>query len=161
MLKKEKFFEAIHYFKKAIKLTKENATYWVGLADAEYNLGNLQASSEAYEEAITLEPGIIETYVNLSIIYFDQNRFEEAEDVIKEGIEELPEEAELYYRLVVYLIKSAKYKEAFSYLENALTLDFGRHTLLYDLMPEIKHQKAIFKIISQYKDADTSSDLNN
>jgi tetratricopeptide (TPR) repeat protein len=88
-VKKEKYFEAIHYFKKALKLSSESANYWVGLADAEYNLGNLQASSEAYEEAINLEPGILETYVNLSLIYFDQNRFEEAEDVIKEGMEEL------------------------------------------------------------------------
>ena len=47
MLKKEKFFEAIHYFKKAIHLNKDNANYWVGLADAEFNLGNMQASSEA------------------------------------------------------------------------------------------------------------------
>ncbi|HAZ26120.1 MAG TPA: hypothetical protein DCY95_17360, partial [Algoriphagus sp.] len=82
-----------------------------------------------------LEPGIMETYVNLSVIYYDQNRFEEAVDVISEGIEELPEEAELYYRMVVYQIKLGNYKEAFSYLENALTLDFDRHTVLYDLMP--------------------------
>jgi tetratricopeptide (TPR) repeat protein len=95
---------------------------------------------------------MVETYINLSIIYFDQNRFEEAEDVIKEGIEELPENAELYYRLVVFLIKSGKYKEAFSYLENALTLDFEKHVILYELMPEVKHQKAIFKIISQFKE---------
>jgi hypothetical protein len=45
-----------------------------------------------------------------------------------------------------------KYKEAFSYLENALTLDFDRHTILYELMPELKQQKAIYKIIAQHRD---------
>ena len=65
---------------------------------------------------------------------------------------ELPEEAELYYRMVVYQIKLGNYKEAFSYLENALTLDFDRHTVLYDLMPELKQQKAIYKLIAQYRD---------
>jgi tetratricopeptide (TPR) repeat protein len=112
----------------------------------------MQASSDAYEEAINLEPGIMETYVNLSVIYFEQNRFEEAVDVIREGIEESPEEPELYYRMVVYLVKMGKYKDAFSYLENALTLDFDRHTILYELMPELKKQKAIYKIIAQYRD---------
>ncbi len=58
----------------------------------------------------------------------------------------------MYYRLVVYLIKTGKYKEAFSYLENALTLNFERHEILYELMPEIKHQKAIYKIIAQFKE---------
>jgi tetratricopeptide (TPR) repeat protein len=127
------------------------------LADAEFNLGNMQASSDAYEEAINLEPGIMEAYVNLSIIYFEQNRFEEAIDVIREGIEELPEEAELYYRLVVYLIKMGKYKEAFTYLENALTLDFDRHTILYELMPELQKQKAVYKIIAQFRDENPRS----
>jgi tetratricopeptide (TPR) repeat protein len=112
----------------------------------------MQASSEAYEEAINLEPGIMETYVNLSVIYFEQNRFEEAIDVVREGIEEAPEEPELYYRMVVYLVKMGKYKDAFSYLENALTLDFEKHTILYELMPELKQQKAIYKIIAQFRD---------
>jgi tetratricopeptide (TPR) repeat protein len=151
-LKKEKFFEAIHYFKKALNFSKENANYWVGLADAEFNLGNFQASSEAYEEAINLEPGILETYVNLSLIYFEEKRFEEAIDVVREGIEELPEESELYYRMVVFQIKMGNYKEAFSYLENALTLAYDKHTILYELMPELKKQKAVSKLIAQYRE---------
>ena len=69
-----------------------------------------------------------------------------------EGLEELTEEASLYYRLVVYMIKTGKYKEAFSILENALTLDFEKHILLYELMPELEQQKAIFKIIKQYRE---------
>ena len=77
--------------------------------------------------------------------------------MVREGIEELPEEAELYYRLVVYLIKTGKYKEAFTYLENALTLDFDRHALLYELMPELKKQKAVFKIIAQFRDQNPRS----
>ncbi|WP_373396365.1 tetratricopeptide repeat protein [Algoriphagus halophilus] len=151
-VKKREIFEAIHYFKKALNLNKQSPNYWVGLADAEFNLGNLQASSEAYEEAINLEPGILETYINLSLIYFDQNRFEEAVDVISEGIDELPEEAELYYRMVVFQIKLANYKEAFSYLENALTLAYDRHVVLYELMPELEKQKAMSKIIAQYRE---------
>src|SRR5690606_41407002 len=98
------------------------------------NLGNLHASSDAYEEASNLEPGIVETYVNLSIIYFDQNRFEEAIDVIKEGIDELPNEAELYYRQVVYLIKMGKYKEAYQLLENSINMDIDNLEILYELM---------------------------
>jgi hypothetical protein len=42
-------------------------------------------------------------------------------------------------------------------LENALTLDFDRHTILYELMPELKKQKAVFKIIAQYRDDHPSS----
>ena len=72
--------------------------------------------------------------------------------MVREGIEELPEEAELYYRMVVFQIKMANYKEAFSYLENALTLAYDRHVVLYELMPELKKQKAMSKIIAQYRE---------
>ena len=71
---------------------------------------------------------------------------------MREGIEELPEESELYYRIVVFLIKTGNYKEAFSNLENALTLAFDKHTILYELMPELKKQKAVSKLIAQYRE---------
>jgi len=50
-----------------------------------------------------------------------------------------------------------KYKEAFTYLENALTLDFERHTILYELMPELQKQKAVYKIIAQFRDENPRS----
>ena len=107
----------------------------------------------------TLQAWDGDSYVDVftSVDCFGSQWFEEAIDVIREGIEELPEEAELYYRLVVYLIKMGKYKEAFTYLENALTLDFDRHTILYELMPELQKQKAIYKIIAQFRDENPSS----
>ena len=77
--------------------------------------------------------------------------YEKAADLIKDGIELFPVDAELYYRLVVYLFAQGNYKEAFVYLENALTLDFEAHTLMYTFYPELEKQTALFKLIDQYK----------
>jgi hypothetical protein len=54
--------------------------------------------------------------------------------------------------MVVYQIKIGNYKEAFSYLENALTLAYDKHTILYEFMPELTKQKAISLLIAQYRE---------
>ena len=69
-----------------------------------------------------------------------------------EDIEEVPENADLYYRMTIYLIQSGKFKEAFHYLENALILDFEKHTLLFDFFKDLEQQKALMKIIDQFRD---------
>jgi len=49
----------------------------------------------------------------------------------------------------VFLIADGKYKEAFNFLENALFLDFEKHTAILEFFPNIEIQKALFKVIEQ------------
>ena len=69
---------------------------------------------------------------------------------------ELPDESEFFYRMTVYLIEAGKFKEALNYLENALILNFEGHTVLFDFFPKIETQKALFKIIDQFRKEDPS-----
>lgn len=151
MLKLDKFLEAIHYFSKAIDQDNRIAAYWMGLAKAEYMMGNLISSSEAYDRAANLEPKIVELWLDWSFMYYDAGDYDRAINLITEGIEELPTEAELHYRAVVYFIAAGLYREALAYLENALILDFDRHTLLFDFFEDLEKQKMLFKIIEQYR----------
>ena len=82
---------------------------------------------------------------------FLQGNFEEAIDTIKNAIEINPDDAELYYRLTAYLLSAGNYREAYNYLENALILDFEKHTLLFEYFPELESQKALSRIIDQYR----------
>ena len=47
--------------------------------------------------------------------------------------------------------RNGSFKEAFNYLENALILDFDGHTALFDFFPKIETQKALHKIIEQFR----------
>lgn len=42
-------------------------------------------------------------------------------------------------------------------MENGLTLDFEKHIIMYELMPELKKQKALYKIIAQYREESPES----
>ena len=86
-----------------------------------------------------------------SQIYYEQGDFEKAISIIQKGIEQLPDDSDLYYRATAYLIAAGKYKDAFVYLENALVLNFENHTVLLEFFPKLQTQKALFKIIDQYR----------
>jgi tetratricopeptide (TPR) repeat protein len=149
--KQEKWYQALHFFNKAIKLNNDNAEYWKAAAHAEYKIGNIISSISAYEEASHLDPDDKEIWLNWSFIYFEQGEHEKAIDVMLQGIEEIPNEPDFLYRLAAYLIEAGKFKDAFNYLENALILDFDGHTVLFDFFPKPETQKALFKIIDQYR----------
>lgn len=151
MMAQDRNFEAIHWFNRALQLDRTKGMYWYGLAQAEYRMGNIISSQEAYEEACNCDPDNHEIYLDWSFVYYDCGDFERAISLITSGIEECPEESSLYYRAVIYLLGQGSYREALVYLEKALLLDFEGHTVLYEFYDELETQKALFKIIDQYR----------
>ena len=125
--------------------------YWKRVAEAEYHIGNLVSSLDAYEEASMLNPEDIEIYLDWSHIYYEQGEYEKALDVIITALNELPDRADLYYRATAYLLALGKYKEAYNHLENALILDYEKHTGLLEFIPKLETQKALFRIIDQFR----------
>lgn len=89
------------------------------------------------------------------MIYYEQGDYDEAISLIMNGLETMPDDPDLYYRMTVYLIEAGKYKEAFNYLENALILDFDKHIQLFEFFPKLETQKALFKIIDQFRKGNT------
>ena len=55
----------------------------------------------------------------------------------------------------VFMIAAGRFKGAFNYLEKALILDFEGHTALFDFFPKIETQKALYKIIEQFRKENT------
>lgn len=151
MLAQDRSFEAIHWFNKAIDILPEKGMYWYGLAQAEYRMGNLISADEAFENAVNYEPFAPELYLDWSFIYYESGDFDKAFDILSSAIDNKPDDASLYYRAVVYLLSQGSYRQALVYLEKALFLDFDGHTVLFDFFDELATQKALFKIIDQYK----------
>ena len=88
---------------------------------------------------------------NLGLSYFEQGDYEQAISVLETGLDECPDNPDLYYRGVVYLISSGSYKNAINRLETALMLDFDRHEVLFDFFPNLPTQKALYRIIDQFR----------
>ena len=151
MYEQGKFLEAYHYVKKAIDLSPENGFYWLIMAETEQALGNEVSAEEAYENAINFDNENPEVWIKWSLKHFESGNFLKAADIAKEGIDHLPEEPDLYYYTCAYMILSGNYNEAFIYLETGLTLDYDKHILLFEFFPKLETQKALHKIIEQYR----------
>ena len=54
--KQEKWYQALHFFNKAVKLNPQSPDYWKAAAHAEFKIGNTISSISAYEEASQLGP---------------------------------------------------------------------------------------------------------
>ncbi len=146
-----KWYESLPFLQKAIKLNEQNGDYYLALAETEYKIGNVVSSIEAFTKAAEVDPTNPDVYLVWSLVPFDQGNFDKANDIIQMGIEEMPKEADLHYRSVVYLIHSGMYREALISLEAALTLNYDAHVQLFEFFPELEKQKALYKIIQQYK----------
>src|SRR5690606_9933687 len=143
--------QALHFYNKALKMNAENAEYWKAVAHAEFKIGNTVSSLDAYEEAAKLDPADKEIWLNWSFIYYEQGDYTKAIESLLQGFQEIPDDAELFYRMTIYLIEAGQFKEAFNYLENALILNFDGHTTLFEFFPQIETQKALYKIIEQFR----------
>jgi tetratricopeptide (TPR) repeat protein len=151
LIGRERWYEAINFLKKSVRIDSECEDYWLALAEAEWKTGNVISAIEAYQHASHLNPANPQTWLDWSGAYREQGDYNQAIGLLKSGLEECPAHADLYYRMCLYHIEAGKYQQSFSYLENALILDFDRHTVLYEWIEDINIQKALFKIISQYQ----------
>ncbi|TGE27743.1 tetratricopeptide repeat protein [Hymenobacter metallicola] len=147
----ERWFEAIHFFRKAVSLYDESVEYWLALAAAEYQIGAVVSALECYDKATQVAPDNKDAWLNWSIILYEQGDFNGAIDLMRNAVEIQPGEAELHYRLCAYLLAAGRYREAYQYLENALVLDFDKHRLLFEYFPELESQRALARLIDQYR----------
>ncbi len=147
----EKWLEAVHFFTKAHQIDETYVKYIKALAQTEYQLGNIVSSIEYFQKAIAFDGKDTNVWISWSYVYHEQGDTEQAMTIILDALEELPDEAELFYRLACYLITKGNLKEAFIYLENALILNYEMHTVLFEFFQDLETQKALVKIIDQYR----------
>ncbi len=147
----DKWFEAIHYFKKAHKFDLENIEYIKYLAFAEFKVGNMVTSIELYDKALEIDPSDHKTSLEYSSMYYESGDIDKAICIIEDAIDESPGESILYYRLVIYLMDAGKYKESINVLESALSLNFDNHEVLFDFIPNFETQSALIRVINQYR----------
>ena len=119
----------------------------MAVADAEFNIDNTVSAIEAYQEAALLEPENTDIWLDWSFIYHESGEKDKAIELIERGLEESPDNSDLLYRMVVYQIQAGQYKEAFTYLENALILDFENHEVLFEFFRNLKHKKHFSRLL--------------
>ncbi len=151
LYEQDKYMESIHFVKKAIKLNDLNSDYWLLLGDNEAKLGNLVSSHDAYFKASELDPINPDVWLNWSLLFFDNEDYARAFEIVYDGIDEIVDDADLYYRSAIYLMYDSNYNEAYKYLQEGLLLDYDGHVQIYDFFSNLDTLKALQRIIDQFR----------
>jgi len=138
-------------YKRAIELDNEYYDAWLGLADCEYWMGNLVSAYEALQKAVCISPDDVSLWINWSERLDNDGNTDGAVLLLEEGLRLNPASLELIYRYSAFLFKIGRTNEAFAYLENGLLIDFDKHTLLYQICPQIMVLLPIQEVIEQYR----------
>lgn len=91
-LSEGKYTEAIIEFEKAIKIDKRNVDGYLGAATAYVNIENIEKAEEVLNLAINNVPKESEIYIELSDIYFNENKIEESVEVLDKGYDKTKDE---------------------------------------------------------------------
>ena len=85
-LQMKKWDEAISHLRKAQELGYKNPTIWVNLSYAYMNRKEWKKAEEAARRAVNEEPGLALAYNNLGIALAQQNKLEEARQVLEQSL---------------------------------------------------------------------------
>jgi tetratricopeptide (TPR) repeat protein len=147
----ERWFEATHYIKKALELNENLSEAWFALGDAEYRLENFEAAERAYRKVVDIDPDNDEIWLEYSHLLIADGRQEEAIDLLEQGVDRLPGNAEFIYRLACYHYLNGEVAEGYRFLSQALQMNPLSVGSVFEYAPSLKNDQQILNLIDSYK----------
>ncbi|MBL0072170.1 MAG: tetratricopeptide repeat protein [Bacteroidetes bacterium] len=144
----ERWYEAIHYVRKAIEKDEHNGEYWLLLGDCEFNLNNITEAGECYIKVVEDDPGLIDGWLSFAHFLTETGKQDEAVEITEKGLTYHPECAELYYRQTANLYSAGALQEAYEMLEVALLKDIDSSQVLFEMLPALQNDQVLLKIIA-------------
>ena len=143
--------ESIHYIKKAIEINPHMPEYWYVFAEVQHKLGFLEEAASAYLRVIELGYNEFDVYIDYAKLLYDGEYYKDCEKILAEGITKFPDAPELYYRMSGLQMELGRKQDGLTFLENALELDYDKHTELLEYLPILEQDIAVMQLIQSFK----------
>lgn len=110
----------------------DTPTAQLNLALLHMRQGQPELAEEAYRKALAMDPYFLPAYANLAGLYNGLQRNRDAEEVLREGIQRLPQEGELHYSLGLLMAEEHRLDQAAQSLAKAAELMPDRARVRYN-----------------------------
>ncbi|MBK8467450.1 MAG: tetratricopeptide repeat protein [Chloracidobacterium sp.] len=90
--------------------------------DARQKQGNLVGAIDAYQKAINSKPDIYQAYINLAEVYRNENRFNDAISISKQGLRNFPNDGAIYTSLSEFYSLADRPEDAVQAAKAGITL---------------------------------------
>lgn len=107
--------------KRAVHASSRSADEWV-VAAMELEADSTDEARHAYQEALRLEPGLVEAHINLGLLFHRDGRLPDAERCYRKAIQYAPQEVLGHFNLAVVLTDAGDRRGAINAYERVVTL---------------------------------------
>lgn len=146
----DRFEPALVNYKKALKLDDSNEDYICTLISIYKMLDRDEDVIFYLKTLVKTRPDILSYWLDYIIYLMELAKYEEVIDVIHDAITLSGHYPEYFYLQSAALFNTGKSREAISVLEHALTMDYSRHTILYEVCKEVAMRPEFQKVIGLY-----------
>jgi tetratricopeptide (TPR) repeat protein len=119
----EKSEAAIFVMQKALELEKDNGEFWFIYTEILTKKGEFEEAEIAFLKTIKLIPNDTDVWLDFSEFYYKQEKIDNAIHIAEEGLQNLPGDYEIFYRLAALNYSKGNHQEADVYLQKALAID--------------------------------------
>ena len=102
---------------------------------------------ECYENVIEMDPQNESIWIEYAMLLYDNNESLKAVEILHQGLKYHVDNAELFFHLCAMQYESGLLQEAYTTLADGLSIDYDLHAILFELIPGIKNDKNILRII--------------
>jgi tetratricopeptide (TPR) repeat protein len=141
---------AIKYILKGLDLDPDNTAYLCILADIYFQEDMIDKAIFHYNKAIETSPEEESLRIDLADALAEKEQYKEASEVIMNAIEQIAPSANLYYRMAALLYLRGKSKDGAFFMEEALSMDFEKHTAMLEQYPMLIEHPGVMKLINLY-----------
>src|SRR5690606_8242076 len=147
------WYNAINAYHKAIDLDNRREEYYLGLAKAYLAVEDYNKATINFQMATQTGPEDTQSWYEYASFLIKLGLVDEAALVLEEADDYTFGPELLYCKAAIFYVKK-DLSQCLDILEEALLEDFGKHSILFEIVPEIKLDKDINAIIRYYNDCE-------
>jgi tetratricopeptide (TPR) repeat protein len=147
--KSQKWQKAINAYETAIALDSTREEYVAALAEAFFNINNLDEADKNFYKATGIAPDLSEYWIRYATFLLDIGASDRALEILDEA-DIYSFGTELQYCRVACLLEDNQRKQALTLLCQVLQEDYDQHTVLYDLLPHLQEDVEVRSLMSIY-----------
>jgi tetratricopeptide (TPR) repeat protein len=147
------WYNAINAYHKAIDLDNRREEYYLGLAKAYLAVEDYNKATINFQMATQTGPEDTQSWYEYACFLIKLGLFDEATLVLEEAEDYTFGPELMYCKAAIHYLKNDN-SGCIEVLEEALFEDYTKHSILYDIVPEIKLDKEISGIIRFYNEVD-------
>lgn len=153
--RKKDYKKALRYINKAINIDGDNPLYWKKNAEIFEVLKNYDEADFAYKQTVELGNYELDTWKNWAKVLDKLNDYESALQVLLQGLDFYPEDAELNYQVSGIYLKTKNTHLAKEKFDMALQLNPKKSVMFLKMYPEFKRIKWVQDCIKPHNKAST------